>query len=71
MPAATVAALNFDNCLTLDKDRVLQASQQDPVYQLFVAKVLAGDWHPHRAQEIECLWPYYSVRDSCRCHLAC
>ncbi|XP_045137913.1 uncharacterized protein K02A2.6-like [Portunus trituberculatus] len=63
MAAATVAALNFDDCHTLDKEWVLQTSHQDPVYQLLVAKVLAGNWHPHRAQEIECLRPFFSVRD--------
>ncbi|XP_063888605.1 uncharacterized protein LOC135115603 [Scylla paramamosain] len=63
MAAATIAALTFNECLTLDEEVVLRASQQDPAYQLLVAKVLAGDWHPHRAQEIECLRHFYSVRD--------
>ena len=63
MAAATVAALSFTECLTLDEEVVLQASQEDPVYQLLVAKVLTGDWHPHRAQELECLRPFYSVRN--------
>lgn len=43
MAEATLTALNFDDCITLDEDRVLQMSRQDPVYQLLVAKVLAGD----------------------------
>lgn len=63
MAVATVAALDLSECLTLDEDIVLQASQDDPVYQLLVAKVLAGDWHPQRSLELSCLRPYYNVRD--------
>ena len=63
MAASVVAALDLSDSLTLDEDMVLQASQDDPVYQLLVAKVLAGDWHPQRAQELACLRPYYNVRD--------
>lgn len=36
---------------------VLQALQDDSKYQLLVARVLGGDWHPQRSQS------YYSVRD--------
>ena len=63
MAASVVAALDLSDSLTLDEDMVLQASQDDPVYQLLVAKVLAGDWHPQRAQELACLRPYFNVRD--------
>lgn len=63
MAAAVVAALDLSDSLTLDEDMVLHASQDDPVYQLLIARVLAGDWHPQRAQELACLRPYYSVRD--------
>ncbi|MPC46001.1 hypothetical protein E2C01_039708 [Portunus trituberculatus] len=62
MAVATVAALELQDNLTLDKDMVLQASRNDPVYQLLLARVLAGDWHPQRSQELACLRPFYSIR---------
>ena len=61
--AATVAALDLHESLTLDEDMVLQASQDDPVYQLLIAKVLAGDWHHQRSQELACLRPFYGIRE--------
>ena len=60
---ATVAALNLSDRLTLDEEAVLQASQDDPTYQLLVARVLDGAWNPRRSQEMACLRPYYSVRE--------
>ena len=58
-----MAALDVSERLTLDEETVLQASLMDPTYQLLMAKVLAEDWHPHRAQEIACLRSFYGVRD--------
>lgn len=58
MTASMVAALDLSDSLTLDEDMVLLASKDDPAYQLLLAKVLAGDWHPQRAQELTCLKPY-------------
>lgn len=55
MAAATVSALTNNDSITLDDSAVLQATANDPVYQLHVAKVQEGDWHPHRSQEIACL----------------
>ncbi|KAK3894918.1 hypothetical protein Pcinc_001366 [Petrolisthes cinctipes] len=63
MAAATVAALNCDDCIVLDSTMVVQAAAEDPEYQLLIAKVTAGDWHPHRAQELVCLRHFYGVRD--------
>ncbi|KAK3883907.1 hypothetical protein Pcinc_011809 [Petrolisthes cinctipes] len=63
MATAVVANLDLSDSLALDEDMVLQASQDDPVYQLLIERVLAGDWHPQRAQEIACLRQYYSVRE--------
>ena len=60
MMAAVVESLDLSDSLTLDGDMVFQ---DDPVYQLLVAKVLAGDWHPQRTQELACLSLYYGVRD--------
>ncbi|KAK8381424.1 hypothetical protein O3P69_018480 [Scylla paramamosain] len=42
MAIATVAALELQDSLTLDEDVVLQASRNDPMYQLLLARVLAG-----------------------------
>ena len=63
MAVATVAALDLQDNLTLDEDTVLQASRDDPVYKLLLARVLAGDWHPQRSQELACLRPFYGVRE--------
>ncbi|KAK3889447.1 hypothetical protein Pcinc_006555 [Petrolisthes cinctipes] len=43
MAAATVAALNCDNCIVLDSTTVVQAAAEDPEYQLLVAKVTAAE----------------------------
>lgn len=61
--SATVAALEDGNCIVLDNTAVVQAAAEDPEYQLLLARVTAGDWHPHRAQELSCLRQYYGVRD--------
>lgn len=63
LAAAVVASLDLCNSLTLDKDMVLQAAQDDPVCQLLLARVLAGDWHTQRSQGVACFIPYYSVRE--------
>ncbi|XP_063871052.1 uncharacterized protein K02A2.6-like [Scylla paramamosain] len=63
MAVATVAALELQDSLILDEDMVLQASRNDPVYQLLLARVLAGDWHPQKSQELVCLRPFYSIRE--------
>ena len=63
MATATVAALDLGDRITLDEDTVLQASQDDPTYQLLVARVLDGGWHPQRSQEVACLRPFYGVRE--------
>ncbi|XP_063889726.1 uncharacterized protein K02A2.6-like [Scylla paramamosain] len=47
----------------LDESAVRKSAADDPVYQLLLAKVLAADWHPHKAQEVACLRPFYGVRD--------
>ena len=59
--SATVSALEEGH--VLDEEMVKKATVDDPVYQLLVARVLAGDWHPQKAQEIACLRPFYGVRD--------
>lgn len=61
--AATVAALDSGEQIVMDSATVLQAAADDPDYQLLVAKVTAGDWHPHRAQEVVCLRQFYTVRE--------
>lgn len=58
-----MAALDLSDSLTLGEDTVFQAPQDDLVYQLLVAWVLAGDWYPQRAQELACLKPCYGVRE--------
>ena len=54
---------NLENGRIMDEETVRRAAADDPVYQLLVAKVLAGDWHPQKAQEIACLRQFYNVRD--------
>ncbi|XP_076050210.1 uncharacterized protein LOC143030874 [Oratosquilla oratoria] len=61
--AATVAVLDSDDQIALENSAVVQAAADDPDYQLLIAKVTAGDWHPQRAQELTCLRQFYGVRD--------
>ncbi|KAK3882768.1 hypothetical protein Pcinc_012877 [Petrolisthes cinctipes] len=61
--AATTAAFADNGCITLDEVSVKNATIDDPVYQLLVAKVLAGDWCPKRSWEVACLWQFYGVRN--------
>lgn len=60
--AATVAILEEES-YTLDEETVRRAAEDDPVYQLLLAKVIADDWHPQKSQEIACIRPFYGVRD--------
>ncbi|XP_064111230.1 uncharacterized protein K02A2.6-like [Macrobrachium nipponense] len=59
---ATIAALEPD-IIVLDEDCVRSAASNDPVYQLLLARVTAGDWPQQKSQEISCLRPFFSVRD--------
>ena len=60
--AAVTEAVNYEGKV-MDEGVLRQAAVQDPVYQLLVARVLAGDWCAQRSQELACLRPFYSVRD--------
>lgn len=60
---ATVAALSQASYITMDDDGALEAAE-DPVY---MARMLAGDWHPHWAQEVACLCPYYDHEGQVGC----
>ncbi|XP_066975344.1 uncharacterized protein [Macrobrachium rosenbergii] len=59
---ATVVALEQDT-IVLDEDCVRSATSNDPVYQLLLARVAAGDWPQQQSQEVACLHPFFSVRD--------
>ncbi|XP_063888612.1 uncharacterized protein K02A2.6-like [Scylla paramamosain] len=61
--AAVVIATAEHEGHVLDESAVRKSAADDPVYQLLLAKVLAADWHPHKAQEVACLRPFYGVRD--------
>ena len=61
--AAAVVATAGDEGHILDETVVRRFAADDPVYQLLLAKVLAGDWHQHKSQEVACLRPFYGVRD--------
>ena len=60
--SATIEALERDGHI-MDEENVKRAAMDDPVYQLLMAKVLAGDWHPQKSQEIACLRQFYSIKD--------
>ena len=47
----------------MDENTVIKAALEDPEYQLLVARVTAGDWNPHKSQEIACLRPFYGIKD--------
>lgn len=51
----TEAVLENDENTDIDSVTVVEAVVEDPDYQLLIAKVTAGDWHPHRTQELTCL----------------
>ncbi|XP_064104048.1 uncharacterized protein K02A2.6-like [Macrobrachium nipponense] len=59
---ATVATLEPD-IIMLDEDCVRSTTSNDPVYQLLLARVAAGDWPQQKSQEISCLRPFFGVRD--------
>ena len=61
--AATLASLGHDGCAILDESSVREAARNDPVYQMLLAKVLADDWHVHKAREAPCMRPFFTVRD--------
>ncbi|XP_064106861.1 uncharacterized protein LOC135215838 [Macrobrachium nipponense] len=50
--AAFLAVVEHDSCIV-----------DNPVYQLLMAKVLAGDWDDRKSQEVACLRPFYGVRE--------
>ncbi|MPC59182.1 hypothetical protein E2C01_053198 [Portunus trituberculatus] len=52
MVAATVAVFDSNDHIVLDSTKVMQAAAKDQDYQLLIAKVTAGDLHPHQAQEV-------------------
>ena len=60
---ATVAALDIGERVTIDEEDIVRAAQDDPAYQLLRAKVTDDTWHERRSQEMECLRPFYNVRD--------
>ena len=59
MSAATVATFDGSDCIVLDS---MAVAAEELDYQLLLAKVTVGDWHPHRAQELACLRQFYGVR---------
>ncbi|XP_064080640.1 uncharacterized protein K02A2.6-like [Macrobrachium nipponense] len=59
---ATVAALEPD-IIVLDEDCVRSATSNDPVYQLLLARVAAGDWPQQKSQEISFLRPIFGDWD--------
>ena len=63
MATATTAALGEELNVVMDQDTVASAAQDDPVYQLLISRVSSNDWPRSKAQEIECLRPFFSVRD--------
>ncbi|XP_068250782.1 uncharacterized protein [Palaemon carinicauda] len=60
--AAVLAAVEHDSCV-MDEASVRQVAVSDPVYQLFMARVLAGDWADRKSQEVACLRHFYGVRE--------
>ena len=60
MAVATVAALDLNDRVKLDEDTVLQAAQDDPTYQLLLAKVTGDAWLDRRSQEMPCLRAFYT-----------
>ncbi|XP_064111264.1 uncharacterized protein LOC135218745 [Macrobrachium nipponense] len=57
--AANLAAVEHDSCVVDEAS----AAVSNPVYQLLMARVLAGDWADRKSQEVACLRPFYGVRE--------
>ncbi|XP_064088671.1 uncharacterized protein K02A2.6-like [Macrobrachium nipponense] len=62
MAVAVLAAVEHDSCV-VDEASVRHAAVSDTVYQLLMARVLAGDWANSKSQEVACLWPFYGIRE--------
>ncbi|MPC54822.1 Retrovirus-related Pol polyprotein from transposon opus [Portunus trituberculatus] len=60
--AAVVASAEHERRV-VDEGEVKRAAAGNPTYQMLAAKVLAGDWHQHKAQEVASLRPFYGMRD--------
>ncbi|XP_076065338.1 uncharacterized protein LOC143039342 [Oratosquilla oratoria] len=60
--AATVSATITQEGFVVDEECAREAAAADPVYQMLLAKVTAGDWHPNKSQEAASLRPFYGVR---------
>ena len=58
-----VAALYYDNPVTMDEEMLAKATMEDPEYQLLFNKVLSVDWQQHKVQEAPCLRSYFTVSD--------
>ena len=60
---AAVDEVTHEGRLTINDEDIEKAAAEDPVYQMLIAKVQNGGWHTQRAQEVQCLRPFYSNRD--------
>ncbi|CAL4166698.1 unnamed protein product [Meganyctiphanes norvegica] len=64
--AVTVAAVEeaiHNDCIALKEADMQRAADDDPVYQMLIAKVYSNDWNAQKSQEVACLRQFYSIRD--------
>ena len=53
----------YNKWVAFKEEGIQKIATEDPVYQMFMAKVTANDWHARKSWEATCLKPFYSVRD--------
>ena len=63
MVTSLTAALEIDDVIVMDQETVKSAAQEDLAYQSLLTRVSNGDWARSKNQEIECLKPFYGVRE--------
>ena len=63
MVRSLAAALESEDVMVMDQETVISAAREDPVYQLLVSRVCNRDWPPSKSKELECLKPYFGVRE--------
>ena len=60
---ASLEEIINEDSMILNKSDIQKAASEDPIYQMLIAKVQAGDWHSQRSQEVSCLRQFFNIRD--------
>ncbi|XP_066946055.1 uncharacterized protein [Macrobrachium rosenbergii] len=63
MVTTLAAALEVEVIVVMDQENVVSAARDDLVYQLLLTRVYNGEWPQSKSQELECLKPFFGVRE--------